>query len=79
MSALASLSPAPLPPLAADPTRAVAAASYGFADISYHTKMYGNSSNVIDTPSLDRLSAAGVRLENYRALSSHPALSSPRR
>ena len=38
---------------------------YGFADVSYHTQMYGNSSNVIATPHLDALAAAGVRLENY--------------
>ena len=38
---------------------------YGFADVAYHTKMYGNTSNVIDTPNLDALSATGIRLENY--------------
>ena len=43
----------------------VVPAHYGFADVSYHTKMYGNTSNVIDTPNLDALAASGVRLENY--------------
>ena len=81
MSALASLSPpaasSPRGGAALTPLDPRAGRSYGFADISYHTKMYGNSSNVIDTPNLDRLSAAGVRLENYRALSSHhPSLPS---
>eukprot|EP00039_Didymoeca_costata_P021636 m.345041 g.345041 ORF g.345041 m.345041 type:complete len:597 (+) comp25690_c0_seq1:166-1956(+) len=38
---------------------------YGFADVSYHTTMYGNSSNVIKTPNLDALAMQGVRLENY--------------
>ena len=49
------------------PTAAVisALADYGFADVAYHTKMYGNDSNVIDTPNLDALSATGIRLENY--------------
>jgi hypothetical protein len=42
-----------------------ALADYGFADVAYHTKMYGNDSNVIDTPNLDALSATGIRLENY--------------
>jgi hypothetical protein len=33
----------------------------------YHTKMYGHDPqmNVIHTPNLDALSAAGCRLENY--------------
>jgi arylsulfatase B/arylsulfatase I/J len=43
----------------------VLADDYGFADVSYHTKMYGNTSNVIDTPVLDELAKSGVRLENY--------------
>lgn len=43
---------------------------YGFADCSYHTEMYGNSSNVIQTPNLDSLSAAGIRLEQYVGTSS---------
>eukprot|EP00051_Salpingoeca_urceolata_P027772 m.483220 g.483220 ORF g.483220 m.483220 type:complete len:516 (-) comp22829_c0_seq1:60-1607(-) len=38
---------------------------YGFADISYHTEMYGNASNVVKTPALDALAASGVKLENY--------------
>ena len=38
---------------------------YGFADVEYHTEMYGHSANVIHTPNLDALSAAGCRLENY--------------
>ena len=38
---------------------------YGFADVSYHTEMYGHSSNVIHTPQLDALAHQGVRLENY--------------
>jgi arylsulfatase A-like enzyme len=42
-----------------------ALADYGFADVAYHTKMYGNDSNAIDTPNLDALSATGIRLENY--------------
>ena len=38
---------------------------YGFADVGYHADMYGNSTNRVATPHLDRLSAGGVRLENY--------------
>ena len=40
---------------------------YGFADVGYHVDMYGsaNATNKILTPTLDRLSAEGVRLENY--------------
>jgi hypothetical protein len=38
---------------------------YGFADVEYHTKMYGHDKNVIHTPNLDALSAQGCRLENY--------------
>lgn len=54
----------PLPPPRPD-RRPAQADDYGFADVSYHTEMYGRSANVIHTPNLDRLSAAGVRLENY--------------
>jgi len=43
----------------------VLADDYGFADASYHAKMYGNSSNIIATPVLDQLAMSGVRLENY--------------
>ena len=46
--------------------------SYGFADVSYHTEMYGHSANVIHTPHLDALSASGVRLENYFVRASPP-------
>ena len=40
---------------------------YGFADIGYHADLYGraNGTNKIRTPTLDQLSASGVRLENY--------------
>ena len=31
----------------------------------YHTTMYGHEKNVIFTPNLNALSAAGCRLENY--------------
>ena len=37
----------------------------GFADIGYHVDMYGNSSNRISTPNLDKLAYSGIRLENY--------------
>ena len=37
----------------------------GFADIGYHVDMYGNSSNRISTPQLDKLAYSGIRLENY--------------
>ena len=38
---------------------------YGFADVGYHTTMYGNDTNVIQTPNFDALSSTGVRLEKY--------------
>ena len=48
---------------------------YGFADVGYHVDMYGRDpspawnstagANRMATPNLDRLSAQGVRLENY--------------
>lgn len=38
---------------------------YGFADVSYHTEMYGRNANVVHTPNLDALAHQGVRLENY--------------
>ena len=49
---------------------------YGFGDVGYHADMYGRDpdpqawnqtggANRMETPNLDRLSAAGVRLENY--------------
>lgn len=43
----------------------VLADDYGFADISYHARRYGNSSNIIETPHMDELAATGVKLENY--------------
>lgn len=43
----------------------VLADDYGFADISYHARRYGNSSNIIETPHMDALAATGVKLENY--------------
>jgi len=43
----------------------VLADDYGFNDVSYHARKYGNSSNVIETPHLDALAAQGVKLENY--------------
>ena len=55
------LPPPPPPPLLG----LSPAADYGFADVEYHTKMYGHDKNVIHTPNLDRLAAAGVKLENY--------------
>ena len=38
---------------------------YGFNDISYHAHKNGNDTNIIDTPNLDALAAAGIKLENY--------------
>ena len=49
---------------------------YGFGDVGYHSDMYGRDpapknwnqtggANRMMTPNLDKLSAAGVRLENY--------------
>jgi len=43
----------------------VLADDYGFGDIGYHSEMYGNESNVVSTPVLDKLAKEGVRLENY--------------
>lgn len=52
-------------PLCDDPSVLFLVDDLGFADVSFHPHMYGNSSNVIDTPHVDALARAGVRLEKY--------------
>lgn len=48
--------------LAHTPTKAD---DYGFNDISYHARINGNDTNIIETPNMDALAATGVKLENY--------------
>eukprot|EP00729_Bicosta_minor_P011319 gene11319-17659_t len=43
----------------------VLADDYGFNDISYHARINGNDTNIIETPNMDALAATGVKLENY--------------
>ena len=38
---------------------------YGYNDISYHAVKNGNDTNIIATPTLDRLAESGVKLEKY--------------